>query len=224
MMPQHSIILADEDDLLIRLLDETGVVLFEGYGDMLVTSHRGPLELRLNLGESGQQEYVVIFRSGEDALLLQDVEKLSPDREPLSPIVLPWFALEELWRDLRYDPDELKEVPSASTDEWLKAWVAGSPLEVENSAPLQVRLNAIRKELLAEDPAGNPSVGHWLDAAAASAIEVHSPVLRWTTEIPVVTAFLNSSSEVLEWRAAAGGSRDLLTIGRRWLIRVSAKG
>ena len=224
MIPQHSVVLADEDDLRIRLLDETGMLLFEGYGDMLVTSHRGPLELRLNFGEAGRQEYVALLRSGEDALLLQDAEKLSPGGEPISPIILSWFAMEELWRDLRYDPDELKEVPSASADQWLNAWIAGCPLQAENPAPLQVRLDAIRTELLAENPAGDPSVRYWLEAAIASAVEVHSPVLRWNTGIPFVTAFLNSSPEVLEWQAVAGVSRDLLAIGRRWMVRVSRRG
>jgi hypothetical protein len=224
MIPQHSIILADEDDLRMRLLDEAGMVLFEGYGDMLVTSHRGPIELRLNFGQPDRQEYVVLFRFGEDALLLQDAKKLSLGGEPLRPVVLPWSAIEELWRDLRYDPDELKDVPIAGTEEWLEAWIAGSPLEVGNSASLQSRLHAIRGEVLAEDPVGNPSVRHWLDLAIAAVVEVHGPVLRWSTETPLVTAFLNDSPEVLEWRAVAGFNRDLLMIGSRWLVRASGRG
>jgi hypothetical protein len=220
-MTDFSFILADEDDLRIRLKGETDGVLFEGYGDMLVTSSRGTVELRLNFGEPGRQEYFTLLRAGEDALLLQDPETVPPGRAPLSPIVLPWRAMEELWRDLQYDPSELEQIPPADEGHWLTAWIAGCPLQPVDRSSLGARIRALQDNLLTEDPAGEPSVRFWLESAVGSAVKISPQVLRRSPDVLFVTAYLNSSESVLEWRAIAGADRDLLAIGQEWLVRVS---
>jgi hypothetical protein len=209
------------EDLRISLYDEHGGILFDGYADMLVTNHRGPLELRLNFGESRCQEYFAVLRAGEDCLLLQTPQGLALGRTPLKPLILSWSAMRELWQRLGYDVNELAAVPGATADDWIEAWISGSPVQPDPSLPLSTRLRVLINDVLAENPEGNPSVKSWLEAAAESTLEVHHPVLRNDGVIPMFSAYLNRPVDVAEWQALGGNGRDLLTIGADWLIRAS---
>ena len=117
-------------DERLRMYDEFGRVLFDGYAYTLVTRVRGQLELMLNFGSEGSQTAFALRRAGGDALLMPTIDisagpvAISPQRLP---VIVEWSVVEHLWSHLRYNPTEVLDIANASTSDWLTAWLAGCP-------------------------------------------------------------------------------------------------
>src|SRR5688572_24716148 len=107
----------DGYDQELRIVDDRDRVLFRAGADSLVTSQHGEIEFRLNYGFRKTFFRTRVRRCGESAVLIPVYPAIDPAGLSFTSVVR-WELVEGLWGTLGYDPEELRDVPSPTPEEW----------------------------------------------------------------------------------------------------------
>ena len=194
---------SDYDQVLKIFYDNR--LVFNGFADDLVTSVNGELQLRLNF--LGDKRFLHTLKlSGCFVVLVPVVEGKSAETylSLSSGVVLAWPLgdLENLWRQLRYDSEELKSLNVAASDELFLIWLISSRYCSLQSLDLRSMSDAVNNNIFAEDPDGSPTTIDIIQDLNKGEIRLSTIECISSLYDNAVTAYVdNTDNSVIEWKS-----------------------
>ncbi|WP_199451184.1 hypothetical protein [Vibrio harveyi] len=194
---------SDYDQTLKLFYD--GAQVFYGVVDDLVTSVSGELQLRLNFLDGDSFLHSLRF-SGEFVVLVPVIANSNAEAylRSSSGIVLAWPLkdLISLWKQLRYDPEELKSLAVATSAELFLVWLISSQyysVQVLDSSTMSDILN---KNILAEDATGIPSTIDIINLLGKGELLLETIERVYSMESNAITAYIDDiDGSAIEWKS-----------------------
>lgn len=198
-------------------------LVFNGVADDFVTSANGELQIFLNF--SGEKKFLhTMKRSGKFILLIPIIRDVDANiyLGLTKRLVLAWPLedLENLWKQLRYDPGELEEIKTASSDELFLVWLISSQYSSIQSLDKVTLADAVAKNILSEDPEDMPSTIDVISRLNKGNSLLESVELFSGSDDKAVTAYLDDrNGSKIEWKSMSY-ERNYCLIGENLAIRI----
>ena len=210
-------------DEVIELKLINGTILYKGLCYCLVTSEDEEIELRLNYSQKGIFIRYSLKRIGKYVILIPNIEdyKLFSSLHKsfvISPIIIKYEEIIDLWLSLRYDTSELNTISIVNDKDICLLWLINICDAIEFSS-LEDIISAIIKGFLAEDPTGYPTIIDLLNKMLKNELSFIKDSLAYSiARKPVIVYIDNFESELIEWKALDADNRKKVLLGNGWSI------
>jgi hypothetical protein len=197
---------------------------FSGIADDLVTSVNEELQIYLNF--SKKKRFLHSLRlSGEFIVLVPKVANVdiaSYQRMAYGCSLLwPLSHLVNLWKQLRYDPQELKEIKPSTSNELSLVWLLSSGYYSLPSFDFTEVVNSVTRNILAEDPDGSPTVKEILYQLHTGEVVLKNITALSEKDTRGVTVYLEElDGPTIEWKSILL-NREYCLIGNAFAVKIS---
>lgn len=202
----------DYDQTLKLFYDEAQA--FHGIADDFVTSVNGELQLRLNF--LGGESFLHTLRiSGKFVVLVPVIANVNAEAylKSSSEMALAWPLkdLENLWEQLRYDPEELKNLAVATSSELFLVWLISSQYYSVQALDSSTMSDLVGKNIIAEDVNGVPSTIDIINQLSKGELLLETVECISSAEDNAIIAYIDDvDGSTIEWKSISSDRKRCL--------------